>query len=61
MVGPRIEGQPGKEGGRGRREVRDGRSDPFAGLFGQGVTQSRGCQSLQVQAGHRTRQLLHMI
>lgn len=61
MVGPRIEGQPGKEGGRGRRKVREGRSDPRAGLLGQGVTLSRGCQNLQVQAGHRTRQLLHMV
>lgn len=61
MVGPRIEGQPGKEGGRGRMEVREGRSDQWAGLFGRWVTQSRGCQNLQVQAGHRTRQLLHVI
>lgn len=39
------------------------RSDPRAGLLGREVmiTQNCVCENLQVQAGHRTRQLLHII
>ena len=62
--GPRIEGRPGSEGGRGgEREVREARSDPRAGLLGREVTvtQKRVCENLQVQAGHGTPQLLHII
>lgn len=62
--GPRIEGRPGSEGGRGgEREVREARSDPRAGLLGREVTitQKRVCENLQVRAGHRTPQLLHII
>ena len=62
--GPRIEGRPGSEGGRGgEREVREARSDPRAGLLGREVTitQKCVCENLQVQAGHRTPQLLHII
>lgn len=59
--GPRIEGHPG----RGRERGRGGevQSDRGAGLLVLEVTvmQSWRSENLQVQAGHRTRQLLHII
>lgn len=63
--GPRIEGRPGRAGGREGGEggvLRELRSDPRAGLLGgeETITRSSVSENLQVQAGHRTRQLLHI-
>lgn len=61
--GPRIEGHQRESGREEGGEGGEAQSDPWTGLLGleETIMQNWRYENLQVQTGHRTRQLLHII